>query len=204
MILCMTLETIDQYVKRLKRSGVKELGRGFFSKVFAHPHTDTVAVKLTCKVDRRYINYAKKCQQLQENVWLPKVMSINSVRFSNAQRHLIFMERLAPAKAHHVKKAIQQILAGTTVTNTRKFKTFHDFSADIWSRVAAQSPSAHIRELAQIMYRLRPDDLHNGNVMMRGEQLVFTDPVASHAANSTRATDSNDPYAESSKHYCVN
>lgn len=199
----MTLETIDQYVKRLKNIGVKELGKGFFSKVFSHPHNSEVAVKLTCKTDRRYINYAKKCQQLHENLWLPKILSINSVKFSNGQRHLIFIERLRTAKAQEVKKAIHQILAGTNVTNVGKFKTFHDFSTSTWLAVAAQSPSDDIRELAKIMHRLRPDDLHNGNVMMRGEQLVFTDPVASSAANSTRTTDSNDPYAESSKHYCI-
>jgi hypothetical protein len=57
------------------------------------------------------------------------------------------------------------------------FESFRPFYE--WELIRRHSSSASLKELARILQDVRARDIHNGNVMLRGSQLVFTDPVAS-------------------------
>jgi len=181
----MALETVSEYKKRLKNIGIREIGAGYFSHVYAHPKQSDVVVKLVAKQDPRYIRYAKRCMKV-DNRWMPKVLGITNATFitkrkkgpPTAKRQIVFLERLRKAKIREIKAAVKSILQGVDVDHDY-YVTFDDFDRQTWRDIWKQSPCKETRQFAEIMYRYCPEDIHNDNVMMRGDQLVFTDPVAS-------------------------
>ncbi len=172
-------ETLDQYTRRLRKMKIKQLGSGAYSRVYAHPEHEDVAVKLLTDEDPRYLKFAKECMKL-DNPWLPKVYSIEKVRFGDGEvSHLIFMERLNKPTAVKIKKAsevIQQDLPACLRINAGNFANFRPM---VWRRVKQYTKDKSIKQMANLLAKIDTNDIHDGNVMMRGDQLVFTDPVAS-------------------------
>ncbi len=173
------LESSNQYLRRLKTLNIKRLGKGRYSAVYAHPTLNDTAVKVIYDPDPQYVKFAKRCMRLN-NPWLPRIYAIEKVHFADSVSHIIFMERLEKPTVSQIKKACEKVQNGLEA----HFKVppphrFSSFFRSHWIRISQTANDQQIRQLAKIMCAVGANDIHDGNVMMRGDQLVFTDPVAS-------------------------
>lgn len=172
----MHFETPSQYAKRLMLKGVKSLGRGAYARVFQHPSQEHVAVKVLIKPDPDYVQYAEIAMKTK-NPWFPRVHAISQVQYKRGANNILFMEKLRKASNDDIRLATQKIVAG--ISSLSQFTSFVNFSPNTWKRVSRRTTDPKVKELADVMVKLNCGDFHNANVMMRGNQLVFTDPVAS-------------------------
>lgn len=187
-------ETRHEYLTRLTGTlKIKRLGKGAFASVFQHPVYSNVAVKyVDPDEDYAYMYFIRECMKKQHNRFLPKVIGINYVKMDRSQYAdrsergaLIFFQKLRPAKVSEIKRAVSEMM--DTLPNDNPIRqdhssTFEEFSSYEWEELAKHSSDRDIREVAKMMLKMKANDIHNGNVMMRDEgnksQLVFTDPVA--------------------------
>jgi len=164
------MESIADYRKRLKSLRIKQLGTGYFSRVYQHPTLADVVVKMVVRRDPKYIEFAEKCRRTA-NPWLPKVFAIHHCEMLHRGRptkvSFVFLERLKESASKDFETALEKISPSA--------QYFEDVR---WKRVRHHR-DPHIKEVAQLFTELEVNDLHEGNMMMRGTQLVFTDPVAS-------------------------
>lgn len=177
-------ETVDQYKSRLRRLHVKKLGSGLFSTVYAHPQHESVAVKAVFEDDPMYMRFARAAKKHQSNPWFPKIFDITRCKMEDSYYggpinvNFVFLERLQRAKRNDIKRAVRHIIDTSDVDDYR-IRTFTDFSTDTWEDISRSSVDEHVRALAKVLASAEAEDIHSANVMMRGDQLVFTDPVAS-------------------------
>lgn len=191
-------ETLKQYSERLMHTlGIKRLGRGNFAQVFQHPVYHNVAVKVV-KDDPGYIKYAWFCMKNPTNPWLPKIIDVVDVKIDDDDYdedndywrrtnkkplqvpiEVVFFEKLRPASSQEIYAAVQKVLADVPSTELVRefFWDFTSFNRDTWHVVATYTTDPDLKQFAQLAHDERFEDIHNGNVMMRGNQLVFTDPV---------------------------
>ena len=165
-----SMETLSQYRKRLSKLKVKKLGGGWFSDVYQHPTLPDVAVKIVHRKDPKYVEYARECMSLQ-NPWLPRVYGIETreVQWKGKAITLtfVFLEKLKRAK--YLDR----------VESVKKFsRSAIDFDDVNWRRVR-RNKDPEIRQVGKLLTKLEANDLQDCNVMLRGKQIVFTDPVAS-------------------------
>lgn len=178
-------EKFDAYVKRLKDTlNVTRLGKGAWGQVFQHPKMPNVAVKVFHS-DPKYNRFIRWAQKHQNNRFIPKVIDVVDVNSNDGKMSIVFFEKLTPATDTAVKKELNRIrkILGISAIG-RQFKNFNAFTPAEWEQMAEQTKDADLAEFAQWMVanvtsRKKPTiDLHNKNVMLRGSQLVFTDPAA--------------------------
>lgn len=189
-------ETRHEYLTRLTRSfKIKRLGKGVYASVFQHPVYSNVAVKyVDPDDDYMYMDFIRMCMKKQHNRFLPKVIGISYVKMNHSwswdpdkyeRGALIFFQKLRPAKVSEIKRTVAEMM--DTLPNDNPIRqdhssTFEEFSSYEWEELAKHSSDRDIREVAKMMLKMKANDIHNGNVMMRDEgnksQLVFTDPVA--------------------------
>lgn len=194
----ITEENSGEYIQRLTKTlNVKRLGSGAYASVFQHPVYHNVAVKFV-QEDPAYVEYAWFCKKHPKNKWLPKVVSIHSVKFDEVdwedgnsdEGTLVFFQKLRKAKPAEIKKAAQEILKDVPDSwfekNTYEradYKNFYTFDDPEWNVVSKFAKDKDTKELALELEGMGANDIHDANVMMRDEgdrsQLVFTDPVAS-------------------------
>lgn len=168
-------ESITSYKRRLQKLRIKKLGSGLFSTVYQHPTHSDVVVKLV-NDDPMYIKYAKYCMAHPKNAYLPKVYSIHRVTLvceytgRRYHCHLVFLEKLQSAGQKKISTLAKDLFGKLRFTSV-------DY--DEWRDLAKSTKDTQLRDLAKILYKLEAEDIHSENVMRRGDQLVFTDPVAS-------------------------
>lgn len=195
-------EDYDSYIARLVKSlGIKQLGTGYYGKVFQHPVYHNVAVKIYLK-DPAYDAYIKWCLENQGNKYIPRIIDVVQYVDKDTPTHrlgakykIVFFEKLSKALAEKIKEAVREIVkkvldAGFDITDsgTRngKFFTsctkFGDFYYDDWRSIAKAKIDPDLTAFAEFMASSRSSprrlDMHNANVMLRGNQIVFTDPVS--------------------------
>jgi hypothetical protein len=193
-------ETLDQYTAKLvKTLNIKKLGRGMYASVFQHPVYHNVAVKVV-QDDPAYMYFAKFCMKNPDNQWLPKIVSIHAVDFDGRRKssHIIFFQKLRPARRSEIKAAMQQIFKTIPIKYFAQdaqdaqddplfkpmahYDDFQDLDGH-WRHIANKTTDDDVRVVAKYFANLNGVDLHHNNVMMRDDrgraQLVFTDPVAS-------------------------
>lgn len=201
----MAEETRHEYFKRLTKTlNIKKLGSGMYATVFQHPVYHNVAVKyVNPRVDPMFMKYVRLCQKHQENRWIPKIVSIESVKIQddwdvktrgrdakpNEPGVLIFFQKLRHAKKQEINSAFDEILnslpdeIADNIFADNNERNFENMAIEEWRQISKYSSDPDTRALAKILMQVEACDIHNGNVMMRDEggktQLVFTDPVAS-------------------------
>lgn len=173
-----TDRTFDQFVDQLKKEGYKKLGRGSFALVMGKPGADTV-IKISYNESDPWPVYAETIRKskLSDNPWLPKVFSIK--RFEDEfgdSYHVAEMERLRPLKSNRQSSQMVDTIEGmwNSVTNSNKMAlAFIDRQF-----VAAVKLIDKVIDKHNDDYNEAWLDLHTGNIMRRGDQYVFTDPMA--------------------------
>lgn len=164
-------ETYKDYLSRLRKLSIQELGSGSFGTVFQHPEFSNVAVKVVRK-DAAYLKFVKFAIDHPTNKYLPRIAAVDKVKFDNGpDGYLVFMERLSQAdfavKEEFFNKLPYEL-----------HSTVYRLSKEGWA-LLSKSKDHDVAIVAQYMLKNWANlDLTDQNLMQRGRQLVFSDPVA--------------------------
>lgn len=158
------LESYNEYVKRLAHKGIQKLGSGSFSRVFVHPEHPNVAVKVG-QVHRNNLTWLNWVRAHQTNPYVPKIYSLHRLRFrsKNTIYFVAFMEKLKPlSQLKPISVWLElELLVGKYIANSGN---------------ALNDPA--LKQVLDFLIRYRLDlDLQPRNFMIRGQQIVFTDPL---------------------------
>jgi hypothetical protein len=180
-------ESHHGYLNRLRSSlGIKELGKGRYANVFQHPTMDDVAVKVYHK-DNSYTSYLNWCQKNQGNKYVPKILAREVSDSDSGKLNIVFFEKLKPSSPYDIKIFVQYCLGlvdETKLTNPKKdYKDLTFFRRVVWGMLSRQTEDKDLAIFAKYFLTVFNSvsftpDLHNANVMLRGSQLVFVDPVS--------------------------
>lgn len=133
------------------------LGEGNFSKVYAV--SERVVLKIDLNVaDGSYRTYTDFVVKHQSNPYLPKIY----YRAKFGAHNVYVLERLQPFDAYETPPIINALYG---LQRTRK------------SGVNVRVDDPHINEIIQCC-PVDMDDTHSRNIMLRGEQIVLTDPCS--------------------------
>lgn len=181
-------EKLADYFKRLvKKHGIKKLGGGAFSQVFQHPQFHNVAVKVYRNKDTVYRRYLAWCMKNQSNPFVPKI--IEQVQFTGTSDpyNIVFMQKMEPVGTNRFVNEVAKALGLTFIEREDLYDVYEDNLGSgrefyRFMKQAAQSDRCNpdfARLWAHVAsYGVDVVDFHAGNAMMRGRQLVVTDPVA--------------------------
>lgn len=175
----ISAETYQQYVNRLHRDmDYRILGEGMFGTVFLHPTFNNVVVKVV-RGDAVYKDFAKFCKAHPNNPWLPKVASISAIKLDDAtQAYAVFLEKLTEVNEKSVRTFAKALAARFDLGHVHPFKWF---DKEGWLKIAEEvrgdDPDFSVLA-AYLATRVKHLDLHPQNLMRRGGQLVFIDPLS--------------------------
>jgi hypothetical protein len=188
-------ESLEDYLKRLvTKEKIKKLGGGAFSQVFQHPQFHNVVTKVYSGKDKLFAKYVKWCMQHQNNPYVPKI--IEQVDYQNPDPaakiktyHIVFMQKMTPVSGKRYVQAFLDALKldpeedDEIVDQLRDGLETNDMyilNSAVKQAFKQGNGDRHFAEVWKHItsYGVGNMDLHKGNVMMRGNQLVFTDPVA--------------------------
>jgi len=191
-----TEENLKTYLKRLRKLRIKKLGAGAFSQVFQHPEFWNVAVKVFTGKDTVYKRYVQWCLKHQSNQYVPNIIEQHDIKSDSGEKyHIVFVEKMSPIQTvqklvFELSKALELDLAkfedlplikafGQSDGVSRDdFKIIDEFVRRGRGDKNFRKIWSHIRSYGQDHF-----DLHYNNAMMRGTQLVLSDPVANDPTN---------------------
>jgi hypothetical protein len=200
----LSAERKSEYIKRLKEMGLKHLGKGVWSDVFQHPTMKDVAVKVSVW-DPGFSAYTEFCRAHTSNPYLIKILDVHEQPMGKGFNFegiygddpgaggrtssiITFVEKLVPVTETALSNFVASCeeLAGFKLTG----KTFNyyqaydreDLNQKLWRELARQSKDKNLQQfaawyVAQINGSRIPD-IHDDNVMMRHNQIVFSDPLS--------------------------
>jgi hypothetical protein len=171
-------EAFDNYLKRLLDMGMERLGKGGFSTVFQHPDHANVVVKVGLETPQsRAYSWLNWCQSVR-NRYAPKVHYLNELdtatptnwkRKAPPRMFIAFLEKLTPADPQVVRAFFKE----HDYVFAQLEPKFWGIDADNFKFVEDKDLLAVLKTIDRIGY----SDLKLENVMMRGKQIVFADPV---------------------------
>lgn len=163
-----TNQDLDDYLDYLGTRRIKELGNGYFSTVFQHPTREDVAVKVVAG-DTQYLRFLRFASKYPKNPYLPKIYSVTKHVSSGSSYYIVMMEKLRKLPYQKYRKWRVKLKTGNTLAQ---------FSHKL-RELSKTCEDKHLREIFKFLYRNQfYFDLHGGNVMQRGDQLVIVDPMA--------------------------
>lgn len=172
-------ESLRDYSKRLvKTLNIKRLGAGAFSHVFQHPEFSNVVVKVYTNKDRTYARYAQWCLRNQGNPYVPQIISITPFEsVSGDAYNIVFMEKMTPLSDREFYSWVKSVAgpqAAKDIKNDEWRNAFNSFR-----EAMVVSKDENLKKVMRhiFSYGSQKFDLHAGNLMKRGSQVVFTDPV---------------------------
>lgn len=183
-------EHLKDYVKRLKKLGIKQLGSGNFADVFQHPTMPNVVVKLLTESDKGYEAYVKFSQKNKSNKYVPKILQVVEAdkafdkkgEYDMGDLRLIFMEKLEPIHYNKYVDFGEHILKVSGVKAPNVEKALMDVNT--WKKAAAQKKDPDLAAIAKFIVKTQGGavqlDMHDGNMMMRGSSVIITDPFSTY------------------------
>lgn len=170
----LTRERRVDYVHRLRTLDIYGLGRGFNSHVFQHPVIESCAVKVVDTKDKVYFDFLDWVKENQHNPYAPQIYDVMFVDvIGDTQSYaIVFMEKLDRIGMKEYNSFLEtmgfkndgiQFLSELDVMSAR------DYAVDDMDLHAL---------LTYLLTKPFSLDLHQGNFMKRGDQVVFSDPFA--------------------------
>lgn len=179
--------TYTEFLDKLTSDGYGYVGDGLFSTVYAKDDTHVIKV---AHGDKGYEVYLSYVLANQENPYFPRVFDVK--RFKNVNRSwgkgdvtVVSMERLeeGPEEKRQQKVAIGAFIKKSTVSDK-----VSSWRRSLWGdeKLAMENHPVHLRgkhakQMLDVMRELSDSrdglDLHDGNIMYRGNQPVIIDPV---------------------------
>jgi hypothetical protein len=182
-------ESLPDYLTRLvKKAGVKKLGGGAYSQVFQHPKYGNVVVKVYTAKDRDYARYVQFCLKHQSNPYVPRIADEVKYKSPEGEKYnIVFLEKMTAMKtARGVAAKLQKAFSKLEPEELSDIE-YHCEEQDmpelfeyLDALVKEGRANSSFVELWKHIRSYGKDkfDMHPGNVMLRGQQLVITDPVA--------------------------
>jgi hypothetical protein len=164
-------EDFNAYLKRL---AVRKLGRGATATVFQHPTLSDVVVKVgLAKPDSQGYEWLQWCHK-HSNAWAPRVYSIMELDTElpagkKGRMFVAFMERLEKADS----VVVRQFFADNATLFPKLERSFWGFNPGALKTI--EDPE--LRAVLKAINQFEHCDFKLENVMMRGTQIVFSDPV---------------------------
>lgn len=183
---------IENFYHRLKNQGYRDqiLGRGIFGLVFHRPNTPDAVYKAFLRGDRGYMKYLKFALENQHNPHVPKIIGkpLPFALEDGTQVVLVKLERLDELDPNDTPN-YNQFLQLTSILNSLSFlkNPFYDSDSkkkeeELLQQRKQQYPTLYdiAQQIVKLSHksRMQDVDLHSGNVMMRDNTLVVTDPYA--------------------------
>lgn len=156
------------FTKSLEAKGFKKLGNGQFATVFEHPNYPWVFKVFT--QDPAYLFFLKYVIRNQTNPHVPKVRG--GIVPIGTDTYVIRMEKLSPSSnaSDMAQYQIINILGRVTEQITK------EVGPNMVKWLITEYPDIYkmIRALELHGYRF---DMHDDNIMLRGDTVVVTDPL---------------------------
>lgn len=160
---------LAKFTRYLEKYGFNHLGTGNFGTVYEKPGYPWV-FKIF-KGDRAYLYYIKYCKAHQDNENIPKIKG-HTIRINN-DTYAIRTEKLQPM----VEADVAPIEKMTTYIRIRQHYELGPGQLQKLNELASAYPGIYeiLDALSTSGYGL---DIHRGNVMLRGNTIVLSDPLA--------------------------
>lgn len=173
-------EKFDDYIYRLRDSGIKRLGDGAHGEVFVHPTDPTIAVKIVSKdsANRLWLNF---CETQQENPFVVKIHHIQDIELEDTRKaYAVFMERLKPMTELRYNKFLRSVDLGNRLAEAANYAwVFIANDKRFWEEAAKGTKDANLAKVAYYLSKTqRRLDMNEDNFMLRGNQIVFVDPLS--------------------------
>lgn len=180
-------EALGAYFKRLvKKNKITKLGGGAFSQVFQHPQFRNVVTKVFTGKDTVYKRYLMWCMKHQNNPYAPKIIDKVDYESPDGEQYtIVFLQKMRKVGERGFVNMLPTLFPGIKDEELEDLKqaikdydmidTFNELDSLIQTY-----GDEHFSEIWKHIksYGKKKFDLHPGNVMLRGTQLVLTDPVA--------------------------
>jgi hypothetical protein len=177
------------YGTLLQQHGFTQLGRGAYGQVWQHPKFNYV-LKTFQKKDLAYQSWVATCLKHKDNPHLPKFVSAQIINLPN-DMCAIRMEKLTPINQslHKVVSYSNAIVGDANYEWTGKIDNFDELEYGVYqtheypgiAQFADQHPK-YLEALWLVIQLVKAgkghDDLTYNNCMMRGNELVITDPLS--------------------------
>lgn len=171
-------ETYRQYVDRLTDDlNLKWVGEGEFGTVIQHPTLKNIVAKVV-RADSKYLKFCKFAKANRNNPWLPKIADIVKLNLDDSSAaYVVFLEKLRPLPCARWKQLRMDIGAEIDYEPSLDPRTW--FPKPVWLHIAREARGTDLGVVAAYLAaNYRDLDLHVGNLMLRGKQIVFTDPTS--------------------------
>ena len=168
--------TIDDAHEILKKAGYAQIGDGYYAEVFAKPGADHV-LKLFNSRDKAYQAFVNIAIQ-NPNTHFPKFKG-KMMKITN-NYYAIRMEKLSElAGDPRTRGIIKLMIEYITRKEDDPFRPFPDQrQMDVLEKLQPGITEACDVIVELLKHNNADVDLHLGNVMMRGNTYVITDPVS--------------------------
>lgn len=164
-----------QYI--LYNNGYKHIGEGLFARVYAKPQ-EPIVLKLFSNDDRGYLAFLRLAERNRDNIHFPvfrgKLITVTP------EYSAVRMEKLSRISGREydtieiIKIYLNHIRNNVPIdkmTNSETIDEIYElFNNDVQLKEACDSLGYYARENGVYL------DIHSGNIMKRGNILVFTDP----------------------------
>ena len=174
-----TTETADEFAKRLRKMGYRCIGTGAFAAVYARPGDDVVIKIGLHGEEDPWLHYAYAVKSSKQNPWLPKINKVGLFRKKDSDGYpedyyVAEIERLKPITIGR-KRSHREVLEGLDsvwdIVERSSLKAMRLFGLD-------DNLIEAFRVITKVQDRTNSSrDIHSGNVMLRGDQFVITDPL---------------------------
>lgn len=162
----------DQMVRA--QGGPNCIGSGCFGRVYGSDRSPVVYKVGDVHENGGYLSYINKLSKVtKRNPYFPVIYGVRFLKGTyGSQYFVVAMERLAPVRgavADHIY-LLADLIRG-------------DDSNDAFKQMGLKlQMNAELREAVRLLRAAKRDsdgywDLHSGNFMLRGQQLVITDPL---------------------------
>ena len=155
----------SKYADQLRDKGWEPAGTGSYAKVYAKGNR---VIKIAIG-DDAYDCFLSYVLANQNNPYLPKIYKVERFIANHGSTYTVVeMEKLSPIYQSRNRNQIREV--------TQMEEDFFYTHKYVWKKSKAYAFVAALMDYLREYVGHRPD-LHTGNVMMRGNQLVITDPL---------------------------
>lgn len=168
----------EEYIQQMIDSGLKPLGEGNYGTVFPHPTDKKYVIKVSTCDTSESDSYAwlKWCME-NPNLYVPHVRSLERV---GKQYYIAEMERLKPASHAGLEKFINS----SGLNQVLQISKFVPIRWDMHPQHIDAIQDKVLSRLMKTLHRLSIKhqnrhglDITAENIMRRGSQFVFSDPI---------------------------
>ena len=177
-------QTFSDYIDFLGTQ-VTLINDGAYAFVYKVPNCKNVVAKVfRPREDEAYFAYLKWCLKNQHNPYVPKIHDAFIFDHGNLENEIaiVFMERLKSITIKKYGQFAKNIMHQHNIDAVAE--DFRDILCDFndrdWGKIC-RSKDRNLAAVAKFMNRELKggygNDCHDGNIMLRGNQVVFTDVI---------------------------